>query len=239
VVMVVMGGGPLDISAAKASAGVGAIIWCGYPGQSGGTSIADAIFGKTNVWGKLSLTWYNEDFAKKVNAEDMGMRPNAKTGNPGRTYRFYTGTPVYKFGEGLRYSTFNSAMDITKKTTDDVFALVDKESRMSLTHFTSTTVATATVNVANTGDMDGDEIVLLFGAPPAGVAGVNGNPIQQLVAYERVSVRAGETKSVNLDITTKALKLADKMGVGFTVKGEWRFWLGVKSADSTVTTLAL
>ena len=58
VIVVVMGGGPLDISAVKANSGIGAIMWCGYPGQSGGTSISDAIFGKTNRFGRLSLTWY-------------------------------------------------------------------------------------------------------------------------------------------------------------------------------------
>jgi beta-D-xylosidase 4 len=61
--------------------------WCGYPGQSGGDSLADIIFGVINPSGKTTLTWYDESFTQAVRAEDMGMRPNVSTGNPGRTYR--------------------------------------------------------------------------------------------------------------------------------------------------------
>ncbi len=52
--------------------------------------------------GRLPYTMYPGDFVNQVSMEDMGMRPNATTGNPGHTYRFYTGTPVYPFGAGLR-----------------------------------------------------------------------------------------------------------------------------------------
>ena len=55
--------------------------------QSGGASIADTIFGKNNPAGKLTLTWYPQKFAEQVKISDYGMRPNATTGNPGRTYR--------------------------------------------------------------------------------------------------------------------------------------------------------
>jgi len=207
------------------------------------------------VFGKLSLTWYPEAFTKQVASTDMGMRPNKKTGNPGRTYRFYTGTPVFKFGEGLRYSTFNSKISKISKmvgtTTEedldldldlDLHALVDSESRMGKTHYTSTQVGAATVSVSNTGDMDGDEIVMLFGAPPKGIAGRDGNPIQSLIAYERVNLRVGETKQVTMPVTTHAFKLVDGMGVGFTAKGDWEFWLGVRSelaSDADITTFAL
>jgi hypothetical protein len=171
----------------------------------------------------------------------MGMRPDPKTGNPGRTHRFYTGTPVFKYGEGLRYTTFSSAMGVQTITTEQIFTLADQESRKSLTHFTATKVAQATVNVTNTGDMAGDEVVLLFGAPPKGIAGQNGNPIQNLVAYERVTLQPGETTRLALPITTNALKLTDKTGAGFTAHGDWEFWVGVRSevADADVATLAL
>ena len=58
VIVVSMGGGPVDLSACKANSAIGAIMWCGYPGQSGGAAIADAIFGATNPSGKLTITWY-------------------------------------------------------------------------------------------------------------------------------------------------------------------------------------
>jgi len=110
VAMVTMGGGPVDVSAARDNTCVGAIMWCGYPGQSGGDAIADAVFGVTNPGGKLTMTWYPESFAGAVSILDMGMRPNKTTGNPGRSHRFYTGKPVFAFGEGLSYTTFAASV---------------------------------------------------------------------------------------------------------------------------------
>ena len=62
--------------------------------------MGDALFGVTNRFGKLTQTWYDQSFADAVNLTDMGMRPNASTGNLGRGHRFYTGTPTFKFGFG-------------------------------------------------------------------------------------------------------------------------------------------
>ena len=60
--------------------------------------------------GRLPYTLYPNDFVNQVSMEDMGMRPNATTGNPGHTYRFYTGNPVYPFGAGLRYKFIMGAV---------------------------------------------------------------------------------------------------------------------------------
>ena len=87
VVLVIMSGGPLDVTAAKMDRNVGAIVWCGYPGQSGGLAVADVLFGTTNPAGRLTLTWYPESFTKQAKITDMGMRPNPLTHNPGRSYR--------------------------------------------------------------------------------------------------------------------------------------------------------
>jgi beta-glucosidase-like glycosyl hydrolase len=250
VILIVMGGGPVDVSAAKANPAIGAIIWCGYPGQSGGTSIADALMGNTNRFGKLSLTWYPEEFTKQVKASDMGMRPNKATGNPGRTYRFYTGTPVFKFGEGMTYTNFDTSLALRKLTADelpdnatDVRTLVEEEAAItqSLTHISASKVVDATVTVTNSGDMAGDHVALLFASAPAGIAGQDGNPIQSLVAYERVTLQPGETTTVSLDVTTRALTLIDEYGEGFTAGGEWKFWLGVQSdaTDAMSASLAL
>ena len=104
IILVVMGGGVVDISEHKNNKAISAIIWCGYPGQSGGSAIADALLGNTNAFGRLALTWYPEAYTKQVALTDMAMRPSNDTGSPGRTYRFYTGPTVFKFGEGLRHN---------------------------------------------------------------------------------------------------------------------------------------
>lgn len=58
ITVITMGGGPIDVTLIKNNSAIQSLVWCGYPGQSGGTAIADAIFGTTNTFGKLSLTWY-------------------------------------------------------------------------------------------------------------------------------------------------------------------------------------
>ncbi len=103
VVLVILSGGPIDVSAEAANPLVGAIVWAGYPGQAGGQAIADVLFGAVSPAGRLDHTWYPAAFAQQVSLFDMGMRPNATSGNPGRTYRFYSAEPVFPFGFGLRY----------------------------------------------------------------------------------------------------------------------------------------
>ena len=116
ITLVILSGGPVDVSAAKANAKVGAIVWAGYPGQSGGDALAQILFGDVSPSGRLTQTWYPAAFAQQVSMFDMGMRPNATSGNPGRGYRFYTGTPVFAFGEGMSYTTF--AYDVDNAATE-------------------------------------------------------------------------------------------------------------------------
>lgn len=121
VAVVVMSGGVLDISDVKMNEDVGAIIWCGYPGQSGGDSIADILFGKVNPSGRTTLTWYPQEFVTLADAKDMHMRPNPATNYPGRSYRFYTGTPVFKFGSGLSYTSFSHYLSAPERLHSEKF----------------------------------------------------------------------------------------------------------------------
>eukprot|EP00937_MAST-01D_sp_MAST-1D-sp2_P000610 g610.t1 len=221
VVLVIMSGGPVDVSQFRDSADVDAIVWCGYPGQSGGQALADALFGTTNPSGKLTQTWYPEAFTKKVDILDMGMRPNATSGNPGRSYRFYTGgDEVYKFGAGMGYSAMTHALRVEGAAST-----------------VAGRAAAATVAVSNTGTVDGDEIVLLFGAPPA--AGHDGAPVQQLLAFARVHVRAGETETVRLYVDADKFAFADAQGELRAAAGDWQLWTGVRSADTKTVAFRL
>lgn len=228
VVVVVMGGGPLDISAIKANDDVGAIIWCGYPGQSGGQSIADTIFGEVNPSGRLSVTWYPEELTKQVSITDMGMRPNKTSGNPGRSYRFYTGTPVFKFGEGLSYSTFQHWLRAPAEVSTTHFP-----AELTLSALSKTTVTMVDVNTTNLSMRDGAETILLFAASPN--AGQNGEPIQSLVAFDKVHIPAGRSIVTTLKIESQHFTVVSLTGERTVAKGAWKLWVGHDGHNKAVT----
>lgn len=136
VVLVLLCGGPVDVSFAKDVPKIGSILWAGYPGQAGGKAVAEIIFGDHNpgkfhkkeahfldhinqesnvstaafhvlcLGGRLSMTWYPQEFTK-IPMTDMRMRPDPSSGYPGRTYKFYQGKTVFEFGYGLSYSNYS------------------------------------------------------------------------------------------------------------------------------------
>ena len=133
-VVVVTGGSPLDLAWAQEHAD--AVLMCWYPGQEGGRAVADVIFGEYNPAGRLPLT-----FPKSLDQipafEDYNMA--------GRTYRFMEAEPLYRFGYGLSYTTFQyDGLEATRSGDGDASA------------------ATVSVNVTNTGGRDGDEVVQLY-----------------------------------------------------------------------------
>jgi len=87
-ILVLWGGGGIDVSYFKTSSKTNAILWHGYPSQSGGQAMLEAIFGVFSPAGKLVSTWYPADYVNQVNFTDQTMRASAK--NPGRTYKFFT-----------------------------------------------------------------------------------------------------------------------------------------------------
>ena len=103
--IVIMSGGGLDLTYIRDSPKCGSLIWMGYPGQSGGLALATVVFGQYNPAGRLPVTLYPASYVDAVSMFDMQMRPSPT--NPGRTYKFYTGQPVYEFGYGLSYTTFD------------------------------------------------------------------------------------------------------------------------------------
>jgi len=101
-------GGPLSIDEIKGTAA--AVVQAGFPGQSGGQAIADTLFGRNNPSGKLTTTIYPAAYANGEPMRgtpwmDASLRPRLATNLPaseGRTHMFYTGTPLFPFGFGLR-----------------------------------------------------------------------------------------------------------------------------------------
>ncbi|KAL5204628.1 hypothetical protein ABZP36_009499 [Zizania latifolia] len=212
VILVLLTGGPVDITFAKNNPKIGAIMWAGYPGQAGGLAIAKVLFGDHNPSGRLPVTWYPEEFTK-VPMTDMRMRADPATRYPGRSYRFYQGNPVYKFGDGLSYSKFsrrlisgtnpglpntNLLAGLTAKPTADGGATyhVDEIGAEGCEQLKFPAV----VEVQNHGPMDGKHSVLMFVRWPNATAGVS-RPVSQLVGFQSQHVKAGENVRVRFEVS--------------------------------------
>lgn len=150
-----------------------AILQAWYPGERGGDAVADVLFGDYNPSGKLPITFYKdvEDLPDFLDYTMNGKSLNGKY--YGRTYRYFTGEPLFPFGYGLSYTTFQRSKAKVKK---------DQKG------------CTVTLNVKNTGKMAGTEVVQVYLKNPTDFSG----PRKTLRAFQRVELKPGESKPVTL-----------------------------------------
>ncbi|GMJ09221.1 beta-xylosidase 2, BETA-XYLOSIDASE 2 [Hibiscus trionum] len=217
-VLVLMSGGPIDVSFAKKDPRISAIVWAGYPGQAGGAAIADVLYGTTNPEGKLPMTWYPQDYVSNLPMTDMAMRSSPNRNYPGRTYRFYKGPVVYPFGYGLSYTNF---VEIIAGAPKVVAVPLDGRHRSGNTTVSGKAIKVnhakcnklsvgLQVDVKNTGSKDGTHTMLVFSTPPAG----SWAPRKQLVAFTKVHVPARSQQRVGLNIhVCKFLSVVDRSGI--------------------------
>lgn len=232
-ILVLMCGGPVDVTFAKNNPRISAILWVGYPGQAGGTAIADVIFGTTNPGGKLPNTWYPQDYVAKIQMTDLAMRADPTRGYPGRTYRFYKGPVVFPFGFGLSYTKFTQSM-----------AQAPSKAQVFLANYVNKNITTLNNNnairvlhtkcdspslslhldVKNEGGMDGSHTVLVFSSPPP--SGKWGSE-KRLVGFKKVHVLAGSRQRVKMDIhVCKHLSVVDEFGMRRIPMGEHTLHIG-------------
>ncbi|RZC06819.1 probable beta-D-xylosidase 7 [Glycine soja] len=209
VILVLLSGGPLDITSAKYNHKIGGILWAGYPGELGGIALAQIIFGDHNPGGRLPTTWYPKDYIK-VPMTDMRMRADPSTGYPGRTYRFYKGPKVYEFGYGLSYSKYSYEFvsvthDKLHFNQSSTHLMVENSETISyklvseLDEQTCQSMSlSVTVRVQNHGSMVGKHPVLLFIRPKRQKSG---SPVKQLVGFESVMLDAGEMAHVEFEVS--------------------------------------
>ncbi|KAK2965244.1 hypothetical protein RJ640_019999 [Escallonia rubra] len=229
-ILVLMSGGPVDVTFAKNDPRISAILWVGYPGQAGGTAIADVLFGTHNPGGKLPMTWYPQDYLSKVPMTTMGMRSNPSGSYPGRTYRFYKGPVVYSFGHGLSYTSFvHTIADAPTVVQVPIHGHHGSKNTSSgtairVTHAKCNRLSVSVhVDVHNAGSKDGTHTLLVFSAPPAGHWG----PHKQLVAFEKVHVVAGAQQRVLVNIhVCKYLSVVDRSGIRRIPMGEHNLHIG-------------
>ncbi|XP_028781883.1 probable beta-D-xylosidase 2 [Neltuma alba] len=231
-ILVLMSGGPVDVTFAKNDPRVAAILWTGYPGQAGGAAIADILFGTANPGGKLPMTWYPQDYLTNLPMTNMAMRASRSRGYPGRTYRFYKGPVVYPFGYGLSYTQFVHSLASAPKV---VSVPVDGHRRGNNTNFSDKAIrvtharcgnlsVSLHVDVKNVGSTDGTHTLLVFSAPPAGGQWA---PHKQLVAFEKVHVPAKTQQRVRLNIhVCKLLSVVDSSGIRRIPMGDHSLHIG-------------
>eukprot|EP00850_Spirogloea_muscicola_P016600 SM000135S27044 [mRNA] locus=s135:335268:339044:- [translate_table: standard] len=242
VVLVILTGGPIDISFARDSDDIDAIIWAGYPGQSGGQAIAEAIFGDYNPGGRLPVTWYQQSFAEQVEMVDMQMRANFSRAYPGRSYRFYTGEVVFPFGHGLSYNAYQHALLVPK----EVQACCCSGAHFSNSIWSPGAVKSCTssfevvVSVRNTGESDGHEAVLLYVQPPSAPSG-NCKQLpfasegKRLVAFQVAEVAARMTAQIKFSISICIdLSTVDSDGKRAVLAGPHRFSAGDATGEVEV-----
>ncbi len=177
-----------------------------FLGEQQGNALADVLFGDYNPGGKVSTTWYR----------DVGDLPDFHDYNilNGRTYMYFQGNPLYPFGHGLSYTTFEYKNLLLSESTLRPHGKV-----------------TISVEVTNTGAREGDEIVQAYVHVNAGTVI---RPIKQLVGFDRIHLKAGETQNVSFDLAhdDQALRYWDEDRYEFIVEpGTVDVMVGASSAD--------
>ena len=185
-----------------------AILQAWYPGQEGGTAVADVLFGDYNPSGKLPVTFYKNS-SQLPDYEDYSMK--------GRTYRYFTDA-LFPFGYGLSYTQFEIGEP----------QVINTSAQNPGFNFA--------VDVKNVGQRDGTEIVQLY---IRNLQDPNG-PLKSLRAFQRVSVKAGQTKTVKLTLDHKSFEFWDPETNTMRVKpGKYEILIGNSSADKDLKKLSL
>jgi len=199
IVFVLMSGSAIALPWADAH--LNAIVQAWYPGQAGGTAVADVLLGKTNPAGRLPVTFYRA-------TSDLPPFENYDMTN--RTYRYFTGKPLYPFGHGLSYTRFTyKNFHVTKATGDTGLAV--------------------TIDITNTGKRDGDEVVQLYAQEPKAT---KPRTRESLCGFKRIHLKTGETKTVAITIPSTALRRWDNAKKDYAIpSGNWQILAGSSSAD--------
>ncbi len=218
--VVIMAGSSLDLTYVRDSNLCASLTWMGYAGQQGGLALANVMFGQYNPGGRLPISFYPASYVDAVSMFDMQMRPSPT--NPGRTYKFYTGQTVFEFGYGLSYTTFNYSW-----YNDSINSIVSIE---SLTNYKSNEskvlFQSYRVNVTNTGDVPGNDVVLAYVKPPQESLNDPSPPIKKLFGFERVHLNVGETTQVYFPLNIQSLLTIGRDGTKWIEPGLYRILIG-------------
>jgi beta-glucosidase len=193
-VVVLMNGSALGANWEKAHAD--AILEAWYSGEEGGTAIAETLSGKNNPAGRLPVTFY-KDVHQLPHFEDYSMK--------GRTYRYFTGEPLWPFGYGLSYTSFSYSDLIVPETGINAGDPLN-----------------ASVTVTNTGKLAGDEVVQLYLKFPD----LAGAPIRALRGFQRIHLEPGVRQKVEFHLNPRDLSMVTELGDIIIAQGKYTLFLG-------------
>jgi beta-glucosidase len=200
-VLVLLNGSALAVNWAQDH--VPAIVEAWYPGQAGGSAIADVLFGDYNPGGRLPVTFYR-DTKDLPPFEDYSMKS--------RTYRYFGGTPLYPFGHGLSYTTFGYT-----------------NLRASKSSLRANDTLVVRADVKNTGTRAGDEVVQLY---VQHVGSSVERPLKELKAFKRIMLKPGESRTVALPLPARSLAYWSPERHEWVIERDSvRLMVGTSSAD--------
>jgi beta-glucosidase len=199
-VLVMMNGSALSVNWAKEHAD--AILEAWYPGQAGGTAIAETLAGINNPAGRLPVTFYT-GVAQLPSMDSYSMAE--------RTYRYFSGKPLYPFGYGLSYSKFSYG-----------------KMKLSSTSLAAGKSLKITATVRNISKRNGDEVVQLYLNYPK----LPGAPLRALRGFQRVHLKAGQSAAINFRLAKDDLSHVTPEGVRMISAGTYQLSLGAPDAES-------
>ena len=195
VILVLINGSALAVNWADEH--VPAILEAWYPGQAGGTAIAEALFGLTNPGGRLPVTFYRAT-SDLPPIDDYAMKH--------WTYRYFTGQPLYEFGFGLSYTTF-----------------AYRDLQITPAEVKPGEAVAVQAEVENTGERLGDEVVQLYVQDVEASLPV---PRLQLQGFTRLRLAPGEKQTICFTLTAEQLSVVDEAGTWRLEPGDFRVWVG-------------
>lgn len=172
-----------------------------YPGEAGGTALAETLAGLNNPSGRLPVTFYRsvDDLPAFV---DYGMKE--------RTYRYFTGKPLWGFGHGLSFTSFG--YDGVGAKAADLGAPIQ-----------------VSVRVRNTGEKPGEEVVQIYVLPPdVGQGSGMTTPVlqRQLAGFRRVELARGKSASLSFTLDPRSISSVARDGTRRVLPGKYRVWIG-------------
>jgi len=193
-IVVLTNGSALAVNWAQEHAA--AILEAWYPGEEGGAAVADVLSGEYNPAGRLPVTFYQSV---------VQLPPFGNYSMAGRTYRYFTEPPLYPFGFGLSFSSFNYS-----------------DAKVSQAQVAADATVTVSVRVTNASPVPGDEVVQLYLAHP----GVEGAPMRALAGFQRIHLDAAASQTVDFILRDRDLSIVDETGARRIVPGAVDVWIG-------------